>query len=451
MSCSQIGSLRDSNLNTIAELFPLLEELDISYPELGLSDSCSFLSPVTDVGILSLSSKLKGLRRINLSGNHFITDQSLVFLSTDCLLLSEIVIHCCDFITENGIAFLFRRCANLNSVSVSGIRFSLDDSTFHDSLLCAKALRVIDFTESVIADELLYSIGEASLPLNKLILANCRGFTFSGISFLLSKHQFIQYLDLEAANFLTDESMFELSEFLWGITFISLSMCDKLTDSTFFCLTRNCPFLNEIKMAGTNVGTKDLSFSPCSVANAQIKSLNLAQNRSLGNESIKHYATLCPNLQMLDLSNCEGITEEGVFEVLKRCPEIRYLGLNQCIGIKTFLVDFELSNLEVLCARGSGIDDSGLALIGNRCPQLLQLDLTGCLNITAKGVKELVQSCRALREINLKWCNNVNVDIVALMVFSRPSLRRIVPPCGFVPSESQRNLYLRHGCLVCEH
>jgi F-box/leucine-rich repeat protein 2/20 len=35
----------------------------------------------------------------------------------------------------------------------------------------------------------------------------------------------------------------------------------------------------------------------------------------------------------------------------------------------------------------------------------------------------------------------VTVEIVAWMVFSRPSLRKIIrPPCGFVPTESQRNL-----------
>ncbi|XP_024021913.1 F-box/LRR-repeat protein 2 [Morus notabilis] len=450
LNCSKIGSLRDSDLNLIVESFPFLEDLDISFPELGFSNSGGVWTPITDAGILSLSLKLKGLRKINLSGNHFITDRSLAYLSANCLLLNEIVIHCCDFITQNGIALLFRRCANLNSVSVFRIRFSLDDSTFNYSLLCAKALRAVDFTESVISDELLYSIGEASLPLNKLILANSCGFTYNGISFLLSKHRSIQHLDLQEVNFLTDEYMITLSEFLHSVTYINLSMCYKLTDSTFFCLTRNCPFLNEIKMAGTNLGAEDSTFSAGSVANTRVKSLNLAQNRSLGNESIKTFASLCPDLQMLDLSNCVGITEEGVLEVLRRCPEIRHLGMNQCIGIENFLVDFELSNLEVLCAWGSGIDDYGLALIGKRCPQLLQLDLTGCLAVTAKGVKEVVQSCRALREINLKWCNNVSVDIVALMVFTRPSLRKIVPPCGFVPSESQRNLYLRHGCLICE-
>ncbi|PON80999.1 Leucine-rich repeat, cysteine-containing subtype [Trema orientale] len=425
--CSKIVSLQDRDLGSIANAFPFLEELDISYPEYehsyfsnGLLDSGNFSKPISDSGILALSMKLKGLRKINLSGNHFITNMSLSFLATNCVLLSEIVMHHCPFVTETGIALMILRCANLSSLSVAGI-------TINDSLVSAKALSCVEFTYSIISDELLYSIAEAYIPLTKLVLSNCGGFTFDGVSFLLSKHQSLQYFDLERAGFLTDKSVFQLTKFLRSTTYINLSMCTELTDSTFFNLIENCPVLNEISMVGTNVGAKDLSTR--FLVNTRVKSLNLAQNRSLGNESIKKFASVCPNLKLLDLSRCQGITDEGILEVSKRCPVIKYLGMNQCSGINTFLMDFELSKLEVLCVRGLGINDDEMALIGNRCPQLLKLDLTGCLKVTAEGVKEVVKSCRALREINLKWCSNVNIDIVAWMVFSRPSLKRIVPPC----------------------
>ncbi|XP_015872002.2 uncharacterized protein LOC107409080 [Ziziphus jujuba] len=455
LNCSKIGFLQDNDLGLIAESFPFLEELDISYPEhtlsyssIGLLDSCVSARPITDSGILSLAVKLKGLKKINLSGNHFITDKSLGILSRNCLLLSEILLHNCDFVTQNGILLVIRGCANLNSLSFSGIWSSFVDSRFKDSFVCTKSLCAVDFSDSVISDELLYSIAEACLPLNKLVLSHCQNYTFSGISSLLCKHQSLQYLDLELANFLTDEYMLELSKFLQRITYLNLSLCHQLTNSTFFNLTRNCPLLNEFKMVGTNLGAED--FTTSFVVNPRVKSLNLARNSSLDNDTISMFASSCPNLKFLDLSCCFNITEEGISEVLKRCSEIRYLRIEHCSGIKTLVIDYELSSLEVLCAWESGIDDDGLAMIGNRCCRLLQLDLTGCSNVTVKGVKEVVQNCRVLREINLKWCNNVDVDIIAWMVFSRPSLKRIVPPRGFVPSESQRNLFLRHGCLVCD-
>lgn len=455
LNCSKNGTLQDNDLGLIAQSFPYLEELDISYPEHGYGYSSNGLPdwsrssrPISDTGIYSLSEKLKGLRKINLSGNYFITDKSLDYLSMNCALLSEFFVHHCDFITPNGIALVLRRCANLNSLSISGIGLSFVNLSFKEPFLCTKALCAVDFSDLIISDKLLYSMAEACLPLNKLILSHCRNFTFNGILALLCKHQSLQYLDLEAAIFLTDEYMCELSKFLGSITFLNLSMCNGVTNSTFSNLTMNCPLLNEVKMVGTSLGAKD--FTTGFVANPRVKSLSLAQNSSLCNDTIKRVAFICPNLSLLDLSNCVNITEEGVLEVLKRCSQIRYLGINQCCGIKNLSIDFELSNLEVLCARGLDIDDDGLATIGNRCQRLLQLELVDCFNVTAKGVKEVVQKCRLLREISLKWCNNVNVDVVAWMVFSRPSLRRIVPPQGFVPTESQRNLFLRHGCLVCE-
>jgi F-box/leucine-rich repeat protein 2/20 len=89
-------------------------------------------------------------------------------------------------------------------------------------------------------------------------------------------------------------------------------------------------------------------------------------------------------------------------------------------------------------------------MIAKRCHGLLQLDLEGCLNVTIKGVNEVVQSCMRLREINLKLCDNVKVDIIPRMVFSRPSLRKIIPPCRFIPTDKQNKFFLRHGCLVCK-
>ncbi|XP_062089944.1 F-box/LRR-repeat protein 3 [Humulus lupulus] len=454
LNCSKIYSLQDSDLGLIANAIPTLEELDISYlmdeyssSANGQWDVSSFTKPISDSGILTLSLKLKGLRKLNLSGNHFITDRSLVHLSTNCVQLREIIIHFCDFITPYGIALMIRGCAYLSSLSVFGTRLCVVDSAFTDSLVSAKALCSVDLTGFVILDEMLYSMAEAHMPLKKLILSCCSGFTLHGIKHLLSKHQFLQYLDVKEANFLTDESMFQLTKFLRNLTYINLCMCTELTDSTFFRLIENCPVLNEINMVSTKVGAKKLSTSH--VSNT-LKSLYLGQNFSLRNESIKEFASAIRNLQLLDLSSCLSITEEGILEVSKRCTELRYLDMSYCRGVKTFLMDFELSKLEVLCARGLRINDDGLALVGSKCRQLLQLDLTGCFNVTDKGVKEVVKNCRALREINLKQCYKVNIDVVPWMVFSRPGLRRIVPPCGFIPSERQRNLYLRHGCFVCE-
>lgn len=455
LNCSKICSLRDSDLFAIGKSFPLLEDLDISFPQYsacfkpnGSVDLPCFSGVVTDEGVIDLSMKLKKLHKIDLSGNQFITDKSIFCLSQNCMLLREVVIRDCDFITQNGIALAMRKCENLNHISLEEIGIPTIDSFFQESFTYAKKLCQLDLSHSFISDELLCMVAEACLPLKKLTISSCYNFTFVGISCLLYKYQFLEYLDLEGANFLTDDSVIELSKFLCNLAFINLSLCSKLTGSTFFTLIRSCPLLKDIKMERTNLGVEELTTD--FMINPRVKILDLAGNESLSDECINKVALCCPGLQVLKISHCSNITEEGIRGVLRNCCEIRHLDMNRCWGIKNLDIAFELPKLEVLHAKGPVFDDEALTIIAKRCHGLLQLDLEGCLNVTAKGVNEVVQNCRRLREINLKRCDNVKDDIVACMVFSRPSLRKIIPPRGFIPTDKQTSFFLRHGCLVCK-
>lgn len=455
LDCSELNCLQDAHLFAVGNSFPLLEDLNISFPRYdshfdlnGSLDLRLFSGFVTDEGIIDLSMKLKNLLKINLSGNQFITDKSLLSLSANCLLLREVVIRECDFITQNGIGVVMRRCVNLNSISLDGIGIPSVDLFLQESFVYAKTLCELDLSHSFISDELLCSVAEACLPLKKLTISHCYDFTFVGISYLLYKYQFLEYLDVEGSNFLTDESMVDLSEFLQSLTFINIGLCSKLTSSSFFMLVSNCLLLEDFRMERTNLGVEE--FVVDFRINPRVKSLNLAGNESLSDECIKKIALCCPNLQELKISNCPTVTEEGIREVLRNCGEISSLEMNRCLGIKCLDIDFELSKLEILRAEGPAMDDEALAMIAKKCHGLLQLDLEGCLNVTAKGVNDVVQNCERLREINLKWCDNVKVDIIAHMVFSRPSLRKIIPPCGFVLTDKQRSFFLRHGCLVTE-
>lgn len=455
LNCSKIGSLEDIHLFAIGMSFPFLEDLDISFPQynsrfnpIGSLHLQNFSGVVTDEGIVDLARKVNKLRRIDLSGNHFITDKSLQALSLNCLLLSEVVVRDCDFITQNGISFVMRNSANLNSISLDGIGIPSIDSSFLESFTYAKTLCELHLSNSFISDDLLCLVAEACLPLKKLIIAQCYNFSFVGVSCLLYRYQFLEHLDLEGANFLNDASMVEMSNFLLNLSFINLSSCSKLTSLTIFALIRNCPLMEDVRMERTNLGVE--AFMGDLVINRRVKSLKLGGNNNLSDECLKKAAFCCPSLQVLDISYCPTITEEGIKEVLRHSGEIRHLEMNRCIGIKNLDLNFELPKLEVLQVQGPGMDDEALVVIAKRCQKLLHLDLEGCLNVTAKGVKEVVQNCTRLREINLRWCYNINVDIVARMVFARPSLRRIVPPCGFTSTDNQKMFFLRHGCLICK-
>jgi F-box/leucine-rich repeat protein 2/20 len=58
------------------------------------------------------------------------------------------------------------------------------------------------------------------------------------------------------------------------------------------------------------------------------------------------------------------------------------------------------------------------------------LDIQNCWFVTTKGVKEIIENCIELKELNLKNCSLVDGDFVCGLIFTRPSLRKIITPSG---------------------
>ncbi|CAN1121493.1 F-box/LRR-repeat protein 20 [Linum perenne] len=292
------------------------------------------------------------------------------------------------------------------------------------------------------------NISDANLPLEELSISHCYNFTSVGVECLLHRYRYLVYLDLEGANFLTDDCMIELSYFLPKLTFINLGLCSKLTGITFFTLMNNCPLLEDVKMESTNIGVEELK--ELTAKKCKIKSLDLAGNNSLSDECLKRVASGCLDLEMLNLSYCPNITEDGVTEVLSKCSRLRHLEISRCVGITSLSINLDLPELEILKAQGSILDDEALGTIAERCQGILHLDLESCLSVSKQGVGRVVENCRRLREIILRCCENVDIHAVALMAFRRPSLRKIIPPHGNMFTDNQIKLFLRHGCSVSE-
>ncbi|ESQ27103.1 hypothetical protein EUTSA_v10018340mg [Eutrema salsugineum] len=441
LNCSGVGELRESDLVSIGACFPSLQKLDISYPD-------SLPSPVSDSGIISLSSNLKGLLKINVSGNNLITDKSLVSLSRNCVLLREIIFRDCDFISSGCIEFLVRNSENLESLAINGIGWRPRASFSNDAFLFARSLSKLDLSDSFLSDDLLRLIADAKFPLKKLLLSNCHCLSFDGLLYFLAKHQTLVHLNLEGSSFLSDEMIVELGVFLRRLTFVNLSFCAKLTGVAFFNIIERCVSLKRMRMEGTNFGVEE--YSKELDIKSGIKSLCISGNHNLSDECLEKISRHCPFVETLDVAQCPGITRDGILEVLRNCGELRSLDISGCTGIRGFgVVDFELPKLESLRACGTWIDDQDLDMISKICRGLLHLDLKGCLTVGSRGVKEVVQSCKRLREINLGYCK-VDDGIFTWMVCANPSLRKIVPPYGFSPTRKLHSFLLRHGCVICQ-
>ncbi|XP_031131911.1 F-box/LRR-repeat protein 4-like [Ipomoea triloba] len=460
LKCKNLHVLGNSHLKRIACCFPCLEELDISFPRAELHLRSEDLegneSVFTDDGIEALSLSLKELRKINLSGNSYITDRSIAALS-NCLNLRSIEILSCCFITANGIHLLLQNSAKMNSVSVFGITCQNSNLIAQGFSTYGRALQAIDLHCTIISDECLSSLAKACLPLNRFSLVCCKGITSNGLLSLLSAYPLLQYLALEI-DFLTDEIMEVLSLYLRSAVTIKLTKCSRLTISTIFALARNCDVLEELDMENTGLGRKSGYLDwfksstifaltrKCDVLeeldmentglgrkggsldcykSSKLKCLNMRKNFKVSDKCLAGIAFVCRKLEKLDVSFCSGISKEGIGFVLHICPEIRSLKIDSCLGIESIGEGPELPKLEVLSAARSGLNDSGLAAIGMRCSGLLNLVLEGCIGVTTSGVEEVAKKCKRLREIKLGMCTHVDPSVVERIVFSCPSLRRV--------------------------
>jgi len=181
-----------------------------------------------------------------------------------------------------------------------------------------------------------------------------------------------------------------------------------------------------------------------------MKFLHLSTNPFWNDETIKVFASIFPNLQLLDLSSCSRISE-GIVEVLRRCLKIMHLNMASCPSVNLLRMNFQVPKLEVLNLSRTKINDETLYVISKSCSGLLLLDLEGCCYITEKGVRQVIKNCTRLKEINLRHCRKVAADVGlwTVMVFSRPSLRKITTPNYFDPSNRKWKPILDHGCFLC--
>lgn len=455
--CADVGFFDDNDLFVIGDWFPALEELDISclVPGHGFLDTVSnpalVSGTVTDLGITRLSLKLRKLRSINVSGNVFISDKSLMALSSNCEKLGRIKAHSCSFLTTNGINFVLRHSSNLTELSVDeNMIASFSQHTIECFRSYTRALHCLNFFQVLVPDELLLAIGGANLPLKTLNLNDCKGFTFSGISTLVRFYPSLHHLGLDGTKFLTDESMSILTKHLPHLISISLCVCTSLTILTFFNLANNCPSLKMLSMSRTRLGKENIFID--SVRNCRIRYLVLAENKYLTDETLKGIGTVCPELIFLDVSNCRNITGEGIEGIGKCCGEIMQLRVDDCEKIQDLGIRTKFLKLEILAACSSGIDDEGLAMIGWGCPRLWRLELMGCLGVTDTGLKALMgsDSGKVLKELNLINCTKVSADVLAWLVFTTPLLKKILVSSPLLPTMKQREMFLRHGCMVCD-
>ncbi|KAI8570329.1 hypothetical protein RHMOL_Rhmol01G0026000 [Rhododendron molle] len=419
LDCSRLISMQDKDLVLIADLFPCLEELRIT----GMlnwynSNDKVATQYITDDGVDALASKLKELKKVVIKGTAcFITDKSLISLSTNCVKLRGIRLSLYDggqhYVTEDGIDFVVRNSPNLTSLSLNcrSLQPSAFSFTIENPFTHAKNLHSLTMFQELVTDERICSVAKARPPLKKLKLVGFVGQyhdIHGALKLLLQACQ----LTLEELTLRSlcrgDMAITELAQYLSNLTSIELDENFGLTSVTFYTLTKYCPLLEKLVMARPRQQVMDTSSPEYFHRNYRMRHLDICYNMWLNDTKLENFGHICPNLQFLYVSNCLHLTNVGIGEVLRRCPAITKLNIN---GLKVsglfarYSDDHSVLNLKTLNARWTEIDDKGMAMIGNSCRNLQYLDIECCNEVTDRGAMEVVKNCERLsastKKVNL--------------------------------------------------
>ncbi|XP_025617464.1 F-box/LRR-repeat protein 14 [Arachis hypogaea] len=419
-----------TSLTVSDHVLPFLPALLCRFPNLTSINLTHHTGDLNELLSQIASSHLPSLRSLDLSHQPALPSIALRHFSRKFPALKSLNCSFMDSLTDKDLNLIAECFPNLEEIDISYPRIADAESRVKALASGFKKLRKVNLS---------------GLPLRKLSLPGCFQYGYGGISSLLRNCNNLQHLDLQCTEFLDDRCVIELSMLLGNLNFVNLSENSNLSDSSLFAIIRNCPLITEIRMERAGVGKQKVE-KDCLVVNSHLKFLYLTRNSYLDDESVEMIASVCPNLETMDLSYCERVSE-GAVEVLRKCCKIRHMNLAR-LGSELFRIDFEIPTLCSLNLSWLRIGDEELSLISKRCHRLKELKLDFCQKITANGVNQVVENCKQLRVISLFSCEKVAADVVAWMVFTRRSLRKIIAPPRFHLTEGQRDLFLRHGCIV---
>lgn len=104
----------------------------------------------------------------------------------------------------------------------------------------------------------------------------------------------------------------------------------------------------------------------------------------VGDKSMRHVATTCPNLEELHVSGCVQITDISFVPIATSCKYLRSLKADHCVGL-TNKTMFALRNASLI-----------------RC-----LHVGFCKTLTDEAVMCVLENARELEVLSLRYCNEL--------------------------------------------
>lgn len=178
-----------------------------------------------------------------------------------------------------------------------------------------------------------------------------------------------------------------------------------------------CKFWHECAFDGSNWKSIDLFQFQCGVkphvvekiaqrCRGFLREVTLKGCRKITDEAIRRFTELCQLIEILDLTDCDGLTNETCSYLGRNCPELTRLSLASCdrIDDNGLIKLSRCTNLTHLDVSWCVVGDKGITAIAESCPSLQRVRATGCKGITSAGVGELAAHAHGLLLLSLNYC-----------------------------------------------
>ncbi|XP_020549701.1 BTB/POZ domain-containing protein FBL11 isoform X1 [Sesamum indicum] len=374
--------------------------------------------------------------KLTLEGRIDISDSDLLMISEVCHSLSYINLKGCTSVTDHGIAVMILRCKILQSVLAC-------DTSFQNNSILALSSGVSSVTQQherhsqLIAHKLL-----------TLHIGGCRGVTGKLLCELISGADNLRSLCLREIQLVDDAlyrfsgaslEMLDVSDTEVSIPALAHVICrnpdlkslkirgcrrllrqESETNERKLCIPSFTPqdLYSELgkscKLEEFEVGWGFSYFSLAALKPAIItlRSLVVGLGGSLGHDGLKLLPTICPMLETLILY-FQVISDSAITEILRTLPHLQFLALCYCFGdISSLSFNFNMPNLRNLKLERvtPWMTNEELATLAENCTNLVKLSLIGCTLLDSEAQAIISSGWPGLTSLHLEECGEITAN-----------------------------------------
>ena len=198
-------------------------------------------------------------------------------------------------------------------------------------------------------------------------------------------------------------------------TFVLLG-CNQFTSNGMKYLAKRC---SNIKTFCISSGSfRDVGLKSVVKNLPQLNSLNIKDCDSLTDKGVRYIGLSKSNIKELNLENCHQITDSSIRYIARNCQRIESINLSGCWEITDnaiLEITTELKNLKYLnISKCSNLTDTALSYIHEKSKSLETLVISETpINVTSDGLCQLVKNLPDLRDLNMMYSSEqVNDDVV---------------------------------------